>query len=83
VSNETLILIIGSEFDHHIDSQIMNTVRYGTQPLIVDNVDKTWQLHGIAQDVDRLLTFSVDFMAMWSNVDDVDCHMWHRPKHWK
>jgi hypothetical protein len=47
VSIEPLILIIGSEYDHDVDSQIMHMVRYGTQPLIVDNVDKTWQIHGI------------------------------------
>jgi hypothetical protein len=30
-------------------------VKYGTQLLIIDKVDKLWQIYGIAQDVDRLL----------------------------
>jgi hypothetical protein len=57
VSIEILILIRGSEYDHHVYSQIMHMVRYGTQLLIVDNVDHIWQIHGRAQDVDRFLTF--------------------------
>jgi hypothetical protein len=48
--------MVSSEYGHHVDSQIMHMVRYGTQLLIVDEVDKLWQIYGIAQDVDRLLT---------------------------
>jgi hypothetical protein len=47
-----------SEYGHHVDSQFMHMVRYGTQLLIVDKADKFWQIYGIAQDVNRLLTVS-------------------------
>jgi hypothetical protein len=41
-----------------VDSQMLNMVAYGTELLIVDDVDRIWQTYGIAQDVDKLLTFS-------------------------
>jgi hypothetical protein len=73
--------IISSECGHHVDSQIMHMVRYGTQLLIVENVDKTWHIYGIAQYVDSFLLI----LAVWSNGDDVDgvnCHIWQKTEHW-
>jgi hypothetical protein len=55
---------------------------FGTQLSLVDIVDTTWQNYGIAQNVEW---FSVDFMAIWSNVDTVDpvvCNIWQKTKHW-
>jgi hypothetical protein len=50
--------------------------------LFVDNVDHIWHNSGIAQNCD---CFSVDSIAIWSNVDTVgavDSIIWQKMNHW-
>jgi hypothetical protein len=65
LSIEILRSRISSACGHHVDSQIIVMVRYGTQLLIVD---KLWQIYGIAQDVDRLLTVFCLFYGIYGQM---------------